>query len=142
PLIQKLDNASGNNTLGLVQFAQDFQKALSKDGAYLMKVATGVDRTRISTTRNGGALWSVRLGVATPDLEPIAYAINNENNPALFAPRPISNQLQSEPNVAIYDYQTGKGLNPTPTYLDFVDIDMDVWGRQFLAGIDAVLSPE
>jgi len=139
PLTQQLD--SSNATRNLTQFARNFQDALSKDGTYLMKVATGVDRNRISTVRDGGAVWAVRLGLTTS--EAISYEINNPNAPALFAPRPISNQLQSRTQVPIYDYQTGQGLSPTLSrHLDFADIDMDVWGRQFLAAIDGVLSPE
>jgi LysM repeat protein len=146
PMVQKINSASGNdtNTLGLTQFAKDFQEALSQPGAYLMKVATGVDRSRISTVRDGNTLWAVRLGCKPDDTsQPIAYSIKNKGNPILFAPRPISNKLRSRRQVPIRDYTTGQGLSPTATrQLDFVDIDMDVWGRQFLAAIDGVLAPE
>lgn len=142
PLTQKLEGSSnGNNTLGLKQFACNFQKALSRDGEYLMNVATGVNRNRISTVHDGSAVWAVRLGL-TPS-EAISYWINNPNNPTLFAPRPISNQLHSRKDVAIYDYQTGKGLSPTVTRtLDFIDIDLDLWGRQFFSAIDSLLTSE
>lgn len=140
PLSQVLNPDS--STLGLTQFAQNFQDALSRPGSYLMKVATGVDRSKISTIRNGNAVWSVRLGLTNS--EAISYVITNPNDPAIFAPQPISNQLQNRNQVPIYDYRTGQGINWTKPdrVLDFIGIDMDVWGGQFFGAIDGVLSPE
>lgn len=133
---------TGNEgTLGLTQFAQNFQQSLSRPGSFLLKVATGVNRARISTNQTDSILWAVRLGLTSD--QGISYTINNPATPAIFAPKPISNKLESRDRVPIYDYTTGVGLSPKPSReLKFVDIDMDLWGRQFLAAIDGVLTPE
>ncbi|HMF55201.1 MAG TPA: Ig-like domain-containing protein [Pyrinomonadaceae bacterium] len=143
-------------TVGLTQFAALFQNALSVQGSYLMKVATGVDRRSVTTARNGSVLWVVRVGVQRDAQEPISYKINtkvsqeegvsdesdNATNSVIFAPRPISNELQTHTNVEIRTYETGKGLTGPKLTLDFTNIDMDTWGRQFFAAIDGVLTPE
>jgi LysM repeat protein len=125
----------------LVQFAQNFEEALSQAGLYKLKVAAGVDRTRLSPTQSGAAIWAVRLRLANS--EGISYSITNQGSPAIYAPRPISNQLESRNQVPIRDYQKGSGLSEDPTrFLDFIGIDMDLWGGQFFTAIDGVLSPE
>ncbi|HEY6333162.1 MAG TPA: hypothetical protein VI756_27815 [Blastocatellia bacterium] len=129
-----------NPTVDLSVFAAGFEAALSTSGSYLMKVATGVNRGRTSSDPSTNSVWAVRLGLV--DTQPISYRITNQGAPGLFAPRPISNTLQSRPRVNIYDYQTGKGISATPTrVLEFADIDMDVWCNQFFGSIDGVLSP-
>jgi LysM repeat protein len=141
PLTKNLGGSS-NGTVGLNQFAQNFESALSSPGSYLMKVATGINRAQLSTARNGSAIWAVRLGLTSA--QPISYAITPQSaaDPAVFAPQPISNKLQTR-KVDIYDYASGQGISSQPTRrLDFVDIDMDVWGQQFFSAIDGVLMPE
>lgn len=132
----------GEGTVGLDQFARSFEAALSVGGSYLMKVATGVNRARLSTASNGNVIWAVRLGLNAA--QAISYAITDEtkNNPDVFAPRPISNELQTRRQVGIYDYVSGQGISTQVTRkLDFVDIDLDVWGRQFFAAVDDLLAP-
>ncbi|MFI6599275.1 LysM peptidoglycan-binding domain-containing protein [Nonomuraea sp. NPDC050536] len=132
---------SGGDALGLTAFAQDFETALSVPGSHLLKVAVGVDRAQASTSRDGATLWAVRVGTGTG--EAISYTVTDVGDPDLFAPRPISNRLQTRTGVAIYDYTTGQGISTTPSrHLDFVDIDMDVWGRMLLATVDDTLAPE
>ena len=133
--------APGTDTLGLAQFAADFEAALSVRGKYQVKVAVGINRAAPVSASGTVSLWAVRLGTGSG--EGISYHITDSDDPRLFAPRPMSNQLQSHPGVAIYDYATGSGISPTPSrYLDFVDIDLDVWGRMLLAAVDETLSPE
>jgi LysM repeat protein len=129
-------------TVGLTQFATLFQNALSVQGSYRMKIATGVDRRSVTTARNGSVLWVVRIGVQQDAQEPISYKITNAGSPAIFAPQPISNELQTRRGVTISTYETGKGLTGPQLNLDFANIDMDVWGRQFFAAVDGVLTPE
>lgn len=139
PLVGKSN--PDDSTLNLSVFAASFESALSVAGSYSMKVATGVNRGRTSSDPNTDSVWAVRLGLTAS--EAMSYEVTNKDNPALFAPRPISNTLQSRPQVPIYDYQTGKGISTTPTRkLDFTDIDMDIWGGQFFTAVDGVLSPE
>jgi hypothetical protein len=140
PATDKL--AGGGDTLALTAFAAAFEAALSVPGAYQRKVATGVDRARAGAASDGSAIWSVRVGVA--DGQAISYRVSppSDETPAVFAPRPISRELQSRQGVAIYDYTTGTGISTTVSRtLDFIDIDMDLWGRSLLGAVDDVLSP-
>ena len=137
PLTQKL--ATEDSTLGLEQFARNFENALSQEGVSKLRVATGVNRNYLSPTQSGGAIWAVCLGHTAS--EAISYSINNPNNPSLFAPQPISNKLESRKQVQMFKYVTGTGLVSAPPQ-DFIDIDMDVWGRQFFAAIDRIMAPE
>jgi hypothetical protein len=140
PLVHALDPGSGE-TLGLTKFAEDFEAALST-GDTLLKVGSGLDRTVASSVQGGATLWAVQVG-RTGVAQPIAYSVLNSGNPALFAPQPISNQLQSRQQIPIYDYSTGNGISSTPSrHVDLSDVDMDTWGRQLFAAIDQALAPE
>lgn len=141
PRSAPLDPAKPADTLGLAQFARDFEAALSVPGQYVLKVAGGIDRAAPPSERGTATLWAVRLG--TGPGQGIAYTIANPGEPDLFAPRPLSNELQSRHGVPIFDYFTGRGIPPTWTRrLEFTDIDMDVWGRALLAAVDQTLTPE
>lgn len=141
PLLSKVSAAEEDKTVGLTQFATLFQNALSLPGTYRLKIATGVDRRSVTTARNGSVLWVVRLGLKANAAEPIAFSINDAGAPVIFAPQPISNQLQSH-TVGIRAYITGKGLSSEAVKQDFTDIDMDTWGRSLFGDVDGVLTPE
>ncbi|MFL5539885.1 MAG: peptidoglycan-binding protein LysM, partial [Longimicrobiaceae bacterium] len=142
PPLQDAVGSGASGTLGLTTFAEGYEAGLSQAGAYLLKVATGVDRTRATPAGGGGGtVWSVRLGVTLD--EPIAYQVTDAGDPAVFAPRPVSNQLQSRTAVPIYDYATGTGISPTPSrYVDFSEVDLDTWCQQTFAAVDGVLTPQ
>lgn len=127
-------------TRGLGAFAARFEAALYVPGSQRLKVATGVDRTLNPGAGSSATLWAVRVGLASG--QAISYAIDNPGNPAVFAPRPASNQLISRTQVPIHDYTRGHGLSPTPTrYNDFVDTDLDSWCAQVFDAVDSVLAP-
>ncbi len=134
------DGLDGGSTLGLTRFATSFQSTLSQPGSYLAKVATGLDREAAGSDRKA-ALWAVRVGSTIA--EPISFAVpSGAGGPAVFAPRPISNKLESRAGVEIHDYERGSGLSPAPTRsIDFLGVDMDVWGRRIFAAVDGVLTP-
>ena len=141
PQLKQVSGNPENPTLGLVQFAALFQNALST-GQVRWKIATGVDRRSVTSARNGSALWVARLGLQQEPQLPISYTIPTASRPVIFAPRPISNELQSHSGVEIKTYITGEGLNGPKLLIDFSNIDMDTWGRQFFASVDGVLTPE
>ena len=139
--VPAMTTASGSDPLGLTDFADDFETALSGDG-YRRKVAVGINRATASAPDPGASLWAVRVGT-TPGQQVISYAVSDVDRPHLFAPRPLSNELQSRQHVHIYDYTTGVGLSEDPDRkLNFADVDMDVWGRMLLGAVDELLSPE
>jgi hypothetical protein len=130
-------------TRGLTAFAQDFESALYQPGVCRIKLATGVDRSSVGAAATSGTLWGVRLGLT--GAQGIWYDITAQtrDNPAIFSPRPVSNQLQTRKAVSIYDYTSGQGISPTATrVLDFVGIDMDIWIQQLVESVDELLMPE
>jgi len=130
-------DASDSGTLDLTAFASDFETAMSVDGLYQLKIAVGSSRAQVS---DGSQVWATRLGLSLD--QPVAFEIQNVGAPGIYAPQPISNTLQSRPDVPIYDYTTGKGLSSTSRSESFTDIDMDQWGQLFFAAIDDLLTPE
>ena len=139
--IAALSDSEGGNTHSFNLFAQQFEAALFQPGKQSLRIASGNDR---EANGNSKELWAVRLGLDKQSLSPIAYSITDAGNPDMFAPRPISNKLESRPQVPIYYYSEKDGINfNTPsTYLDFTAVDMDLWGQQFFSNVDEVLSPE
>lgn len=139
--VTPLTETEGSDTHSLDTFTSRFEAALVQPGEYALRIATGTDREDAS---NAKEVWAVRLGLAATPLAPISYRITNENDPDIFAPRPISNKLESRRQVPLYYYSEQNGIDfTTPsTYMDFTGIDMDKWGQQFFSSVDNVLSPE
>ncbi|GAA3927861.1 LysM peptidoglycan-binding domain-containing protein [Chitinophaga oryziterrae] len=139
--VSPLSDTSGGNTHSLNTFAALFEEALLQPGKYELRIATGTDRENAG---NDKETWAVRLGLNKNALTPIAYTINDPADPDMFAPRPISNKLESRRQVPIYYYseKTGIDFNTPSVYVDFTGIDMDQWGNQFFSSIDNILSPE
>ncbi|SDF78063.1 LysM peptidoglycan-binding domain-containing protein [Chitinophaga filiformis] len=139
--VAPLSDTSGGNTHSLNTFAARFEAALLQAGKYALRIATGTDR---EDAGNNKETWAVRLGLDKTNLTPVAYTINDPADPDMFAPRPISNKLESRQQVPIYNYneKTGIDFNTPSSYVDFTGIDMDQWGGQFFSSIDNVLSPE
>lgn len=132
--------------VSLQAFAQAFEEALATDAARI-KVASGVNRERTVRPGTAAPLWAVRVG-SGPGA--VAFQVLDEGRPWLYAPRPVSNTLRSRARVPIWNYETGKGIvietggqqRPPDRELDFGGVDVDVWLRQLLEAVDAVLSPE
>jgi hypothetical protein len=138
---------AGAGELGLAQFAKDLESTLSTPGEFVLTVGTGEDRF-------GGtaSAWVVRLGDAPA--QPINFAINEvdpatgQANPQIFAPRPVSNKLQSRPDVQLHTYASAddydlatNALTGAPTTQSFTDVDLDSWVQQLFASVDLLLSP-
>jgi hypothetical protein len=141
PRLAQVSGSEDNSTIGLAQFAALFQNALSTAQSR-WKIATGVDRRSVTSARSGSSLWVVRLGLQLEPQLPLSYTIPAVLKPVTFAPRPISNELQTHTGVEITTYVTGQGLVGPKVLMDFANIDMDTWGRQFFASVDGVLTPE
>lgn len=123
-------------------FAQNFEKALEKTGVYTLKIATGIDREESLSGKGGNELWVVRLGI--DQQTSIAYQINDDE-PLLCAPRPVSTKLENRDQIPIWDFnpQSGIDFSARPSrYLNFTNIDMDLWTQQLFNTIDDTLSPE
>ncbi|MCW3464865.1 hypothetical protein [Chitinophaga nivalis] len=137
--IAPLTAGDSSDAKSLNVFAARFEAALTEKDKYVLKVATGNDRLAPAGKRE---VWAVRLGLDKTTA--LGYQINDKGNPALFAPRPISNKLESRHEVPVYAYspETGIDFSTPSTYMDFMNIDMDQWGQQFLTSVDGVLAPE
>ncbi|SFD59816.1 LysM domain-containing protein [Chitinophaga sp. CF118] len=139
--VSPLSDTEGGYTYSLNTFAARFEEALLQPDKYELRIATGTDR---EDAGNDKETWAVRLGLDKNALTPVAYTINDPAEPDIFAPRPISNKLESRRQVPIYYYseKTGIDFNTPSVYIDFTGIDMDQWGHLFFSSIDDVLSPE
>lgn len=133
--------AEGQAT-SLRAFAEAFEAALATDAARL-KVASGVNRERTVRPGTAAPLWAVRVGSGAGA---VSFRVLDAGDPLRYAPRPVSNTLRSRAGVPIWNYETGKGIVIAPERpdrrLDFGGVDVDVWLRQLLEAVDAVLSPE
>ncbi|WP_108867820.1 LysM peptidoglycan-binding domain-containing protein [Aquimarina aquimarini] len=140
--IPPLSKAKSGTTTGLEEFATSFETALSKKDSYQLRVTSGINRNENLSNSGGTEIWATRLGLDTTT--DIGYEVNNIGNPEIFAPKPISNQLETKEQVPIYYFNSKTGIDfSTPsTYMDFKNIDMDLWGKQIFSAIDAVLTPE
>lgn len=139
--VAPLSGTEGGDTHSLNTFAARFEAALLQAGEYALRIATGTDR---EAAGNNKETWAVRLGLNKNTPAPISYAITDVATPNMFAPRPISNKLETRQQVPLYYYSEKNGIdfNTPSDYVDFTSIDMDQWGQQFFNSIDNVLSPE
>lgn len=139
--VSPLSGTGSDGTQSLNLFASRFEAALLQANQYGLRIATGTDRDAATSNKE---TWAVRLGLNKTTPTPVSYSINDVATPDIFAPRPISNKLETRQQVPIYYYSEQSGINfETPSaYIDFTSIDMDSWGRQFFGSIDDLLSPE
>lgn len=119
---------SPEDPLTIQRFAEEFEKAME---AYGMKIATGLNRL----VPGGTSIWAVRMG--RPGV--ISFDVENPGRPMIFAPRPLSTKAMSG-KVMVKKYTRGEGLSDD-RFIEFTDIDLDVWLRQFLEAVDSFLSP-
>lgn len=139
---------------------QDFKQSLSKATTTLAPVLDGNNHsiklslqgfaTNFATIFNGWQLAVAKtkqsnkqtLWVLPLDLKNIQYNIAIGSQ-AFYLPPPLATTLLSYKNIPIYNYNQQKGVDTdTPFNLDFTDIDLDNWARQFLSAFDRIFSPE
>ncbi|MDJ0824020.1 MAG: LysM peptidoglycan-binding domain-containing protein [Rhodobacter sp.] len=128
------DSVQGNEPMsGAQQFAKDFEAAFHPD----LKLANGSSQTGASS---GDAARDTLYAVQnqTKDFD---YSIEG-SSPHFFAPPPLQRTLwHSESPIPIQPYITGQGLGPAVPK-SFSGIDLDTWGREFLAALDLALSAD
>ncbi|QHS63654.1 LysM peptidoglycan-binding domain-containing protein [Chitinophaga agri] len=133
--------AAGDTASALNSFVDNFEAALEQPGNYRLEVATGVDREAALSGAPGNQLWVVRTGLKKETA--INYYINDQQPVSIFAPRPVSTQLQSRTGVPIWNFDPVKGISfdgqPDRT-LDFSGIDMDQWAQYLFGVLDNVLT--
>lgn len=133
--------AAGDTASALTSFVDNFEAALEQPGNYRLEVATGVDREAALSGAPGNQLWVVRTGLKKETA--INYYINDQQPVSIFAPRPVSTQLQSRAGVPIWNFDPVKGIvfdgQPSRT-VDFSGIDMDQWAQYLFGVLDNVLT--
>jgi len=120
----------GDQDLGLERFAKDFQAAF--DGQ--LRLATGAEPEQGSAD---GATAARRLVAVQWQTAKLAYQV--VDRPSFFAPRPLLNTPWAG-EAPIRPYSQGKPLGKAVGQ-SFQGIDLDTWGRRFLAAMDRALSP-
>lgn len=131
--------ASGHKTHSLTAFANSFEQALHNDHIQL-GVATGVDRFSYAHGSEA-TLWAVRLRQTSSSSDGgIHFQINHDSSPLLFSPKPISNELISQSDVAIRPFNSRAGMGK-PVSKDFTDVNLDLWCKQLLEAVDHLLTP-
>lgn len=123
------------------KFVKDFEDTLSP--YFELRVAAGVDSLESEVSADS-RLWAVRLYRDELSAKPsIGYHVNVQEEPKLFAPKPISNQLISRRNVATYSFNLKTGIDyGNPVYKDFSDVDINSWCRQLFENFDELLTSQ
>jgi LysM repeat protein len=135
PRLTKPDGATGYT---IDWYAGQFRTAFDRP-AFALRLATGTPRAELGGQAARETLWSVRLGKTAGE----QYGWQLRAPAMFFALAPLSTVLLNRPDVTLYSYTPENGLSATPdTRATFSAVDLDVWARNVLAGIDQVLDPE
>jgi len=96
-----------------------------------------------SANDSNGGLWALRRQEAEGD-GGLAFAFHTEEKPpVLYAPRPVSNRLESRTGVSVYRYTPGKLLSGDEMEpRSFQDVDLGVWLRELAQAVDSAFTPE
>ncbi|KPC60172.1 LysM peptidoglycan-binding domain-containing protein [Streptomyces chattanoogensis] len=120
-------------------FAEDFEKAFT--------TATSVLRLGTSSATPGKdserdrTLWAVRLARPGSPEAGLGCDLPSGSAAAFFAPKPLATAL-CDLTAEVSRYETGKGLRPgQKKTLTLRGADPNVWARQALAAVDALLAP-
>ncbi len=120
----------GDQDLGLERFAKNFQAAFDDT----LRLATGAEPEQGSAD---GAAAARRLVAVQWQTAELGYQVLDR--PSFFAPRPLLNTPWAG-EAQIRPYSRGEPLG-TAVEQSFRGIDLDTWGRRFLAAMDRALSP-
>jgi hypothetical protein len=129
--------AVGSDSHSLVPFAKAFERTFQ---AHDLAIAVGPSAGQ-GLTANSRQVWVVHYGKS-------GLTIKFENNdqktdhPANFAPRPLSNQLQSRSNVQVkqIDSSNGNLIAGNPAGVTVTNVDLDAQMQKFLAAVDLMFS--
>jgi hypothetical protein len=122
----------GSDAHSLVPFATNFETALEPQD---LAIAVGPTDGE-GLTANSRQVWVVRYGGTS------GITINFQTDaPKNFAPRPLSNQLQSPGPVTVHqvDPTTGKFAADTKSVV-VTDVDLDAQMQKFLSAVDLMFS--
>jgi hypothetical protein len=126
------DSANLNNYLqNLQQFAARFNQAFSE-----LVLSTAGQGTSSS-------LWAVKQRVVQIQISaPYTDTTAQTNRSVYFSPKPLYNSLQSE-TVLVPDYSNLSNPPAPPTIQrTFVDVDADVYCRQFFSAFESMMAPD
>lgn len=123
--------AGTGDALALEDFARQFEAAFPA-----LRVATGGRRAVGEDPRASRPVWAVRFAPGGFS----GFAIDS-GDPAFFALRPLANRPVSASEVPVRSYASGSGFGPATPH-SFQAVDLEVWGRDFLAALEGFLAPE
>ncbi len=125
--------ASKDAPLTYIQFATDFAAAFT---AKSMQVATGA-AWEAGQAAQGKQFWVLRYGK-----NGISVSADTSSPAEYYAPRPLSNQLLSQKDVAIQAFDTTTGILKPGTPFTVSDVDLDALMGRFLLAVERFLTPE
>lgn len=115
----------------LAAFARDFEAAFPALGL------------TASANDAAGNLWALRREQTVGD-GGLAFRFPPEGRePILYAPRPVSNRLESRSGVSVYRYTPGTAVSERDVQTcSFQDVDLSVWLRELIEAMDGAFTPE
>ncbi|MEA2194092.1 MAG: hypothetical protein QOG42_526, partial [Solirubrobacteraceae bacterium] len=130
------DPAAG--AASLADFATTFEQAY-RAGDIVRKLGVGSPRAGGHGTAPPGRLWVVHTSAA-PWTGLLGCEVSGA--PVFWAPAPLSRELVSHADVELWPIDPERGLDPgAAEQRSYAAVDLDVWARQALEAIDALLSP-
>lgn len=137
---------SSQGSISLSRFAGQFEAMFKTAAGMMAKIAIGASKDDLDSTPHDKKVWVVRFDSQGKNGIDVRVEETAPGMPkqAFFAPIPLANSLETYADVVIKAYESGK---PYPVAdgdhtQTFANVNLDVWGRQFLDAVDEFLAPE
>lgn len=129
--IAPLTAVQGGDAHSLASFAKDFENAFQTQQ---LVIAVGPSAGE-GLSANSRQVWVVHYGASGLNI-----TIHTDIAPANFAPRPLSNQLQST-DVQVHQFDAAQGkLSDTMSTVTVTNVDLDAQMQKFLSAVDLMFS--
>ncbi len=122
-----LGDAYQSQQLSLQNFSSNFSNVFSR---------WGLAKTKTKNPSSRPTLWVIPWSATNLQYQ---IAVGSQ---AFYLPPPLATNLLTYKDVPIYAYDPNTGIQNTPQNLDFTDIDLDNWAKQFLNAFDDIFSPQ
>lgn len=136
-------NGAERGSISLSEFADQFEAMFGTASGLMPKIAVGTTKDDLGSTQNDKKVWVVRFDSQGRNGIDVRVESGSDGpKQAFFAPIPLANSPETYTDVAIGTYESGKTYPVDQQNKTFANVNLDVWGRQFLDAVDEFLSPE